>query len=86
MEIEYIDISPLPMLNTDLEVDGTYPPVVEAFRQKILQADSYLFACPEYNYSVTGTLLIIFALFIYLYSIEMLEFLHHYTRCSLYSP
>lgn len=86
MEIEYIDISPLPMLNTDLEVDGTYPPVVEAFRQKILRADSYLFACPEYNYSVTGTLLIIFALFIYLYSIEMLEFLHHYTRCSLYSP
>lgn len=56
MEIEYIDISPLPMLNTDLEVDGTYPPVVEAFRQKILQADSYLFACPEYNYSVTGPL------------------------------
>lgn len=56
MEIEYVDISPLPMLNTDLEVAGTYPPVVEAFRQKILQADCYLFASPEYNYSVTGTL------------------------------
>ena len=55
MEIEYIDISPLPVLNTDLEVDGTFPPVVEAFRQKILQADSVLFASPEYNYSVTGT-------------------------------
>ncbi|KAJ6702951.1 putative proteinDPH:QUINONE OXIDOREDUCTASE-LIKE PROTEIN [Salix viminalis] len=52
-----IDISPLPVLNTDLEVDGTFPPVVEAFRQKILQADSVLFASPEYNYSVTGTLL-----------------------------
>ncbi|KAG5227713.1 NADPH:QUINONE OXIDOREDUCTASE family protein [Salix suchowensis] len=39
MEIEYIDISPLPMLNTDLE--------------KILQADSVLFASPEYNFSVT---------------------------------
>ena len=54
MEIEYIDISPLPMLNTDLEVNGTFPPVVQAFRQKILQADSVLFASPEYNFSVTG--------------------------------
>ncbi|MFQ6640206.1 hypothetical protein Gotur_014351 [Gossypium turneri] len=42
------------MLNTDLEVDGKYPPVVEAFRQRILVADSILFASPEYNYSVTG--------------------------------
>ncbi|KAE9459705.1 hypothetical protein C3L33_08386, partial [Rhododendron williamsianum] len=54
MQIEYIDIAPLPMLNTDLEVGGTYPPAVEAFRQKILEADSVLFASPEYNYSVTG--------------------------------
>uniref|UniRef100_A0A5B7AMN6 NAD(P)H dehydrogenase (quinone) n=1 Tax=Davidia involucrata TaxID=16924 RepID=A0A5B7AMN6_DAVIN len=44
------------MLNTDLEKDGTYPPVVEAFRQKILEADSVLFASPEYNYSVTAPL------------------------------
>lgn len=56
LEIEYIDISPLPMLNTDLEVNGTFPPAVEAFRQKILEADSILFASPEYNYSVTGGL------------------------------
>lgn len=56
MKIEYIDISPLPMINTDLEVGGTYPPVVEAFRQKILEADSVLFASPEYNYSVTRML------------------------------
>ncbi|KAF3434294.1 hypothetical protein FNV43_RR25397 [Rhamnella rubrinervis] len=56
VEIEYIDISPLPMLNTDLEVEGTYPPEVEAFRKKILEADSILFASPEYNYSVTAPL------------------------------
>ncbi|KAK4253199.1 hypothetical protein QN277_010793 [Acacia crassicarpa] len=56
MEIEYIDISPLPMLNTDLESNGTYPPEVEAFRQKILAADSVLFASPEYNYSLTAPL------------------------------
>ncbi|XVF00236.1 hypothetical protein REPUB_Repub03eG0267500 [Reevesia pubescens] len=56
IQMDYIDISPLPMLNTDLEVDGKYPPIVEAFRQKILEADSILFASPEYNYSVTGPL------------------------------
>ncbi|KAH0910967.1 hypothetical protein HID58_034288 [Brassica napus] len=54
MQIEYIDISPLPFMNTDLEINGTYPAVVEAFRQKILEADSILFASPEYNYSVSG--------------------------------
>ncbi|KAF5952504.1 hypothetical protein HYC85_010448 [Camellia sinensis] len=54
IKIEYIEIAPLPMLNTDLEVNGTFPPVVEAFRQKIREVDSVLFASPEYNYSVTG--------------------------------
>ncbi|KAD7477517.1 hypothetical protein R6Q59_007286 [Mikania micrantha] len=56
MSIEYIDISPLPMLNTDLEIDGQYPPAVAAFRDKILQSDCFLFASPEYNYSVTAPL------------------------------
>ncbi|KAJ8755829.1 hypothetical protein K2173_024374 [Erythroxylum novogranatense] len=56
LQIQDIDISPLPMLNTDLEVGGTFPPVVEAFRKRILEADSVLFASPEYNYSVTAPL------------------------------
>ncbi|GJU23187.1 NADPH:quinone oxidoreductase-like protein [Tanacetum coccineum] len=56
MSIQYVDISPLPMLNTDLEKDGKYPPVVDAFRQKILESDCFLFASPEYNYSVTAPL------------------------------
>jgi len=54
IQIEYINISDLPMLNTDLEDEGTFPAEVEAFRQKILAADSVLFASPEYNYSVSG--------------------------------
>lgn len=54
LEIEYVDILPLPLINTDLENQGTYPPAVEAFRSKILAADSILFASPEYNYSVSG--------------------------------
>lgn len=57
VKVEYVDISPLPMLNTDLEVNGTYPAAVEAFRNKIAEADCYLFASPEYNYSVTGNLI-----------------------------
>lgn len=56
IEIEFIEISELPMLNTDLENNGTYPPIVEAFRHKILQAHSVLFASPEYNYSLTAPL------------------------------
>ncbi|EEF49551.1 NADPH:quinone oxidoreductase, putative [Ricinus communis] len=56
IEIEHVDISELPILNTDLIVDGAYPPIVEAFRQKILKADSFLFASPENNYSIAAPL------------------------------
>ncbi|PON98767.1 NADPH-dependent FMN reductase-like [Trema orientale] len=56
LEIEYIDISALPFVNTDLEVDGTFPAAVQAFRNKILEADSVLFASPEYNYSLSAPL------------------------------
>ncbi|CAL8114831.1 unnamed protein product [Prunus armeniaca] len=56
VEIEHVEIAELPMLNTDLEGEGSFPPVVEAFRQKILEADSILFASPEYNYSVSAPL------------------------------
>lgn len=55
MEIKCVEVSHLPMINTDLEVDGKCPPEVEEFRQKILQADAILFASPEYNYSVSRT-------------------------------
>ncbi|RHN65664.1 putative oxidoreductase [Medicago truncatula] len=41
------------MLNTDHEVDGTYPTEAEVFCQKVLEANSYLFAYPDYNYSIT---------------------------------
>ncbi|KAL0916435.1 hypothetical protein M5K25_013946 [Dendrobium thyrsiflorum] len=55
MHIEVVDIGSLPLLNTDLEIDGGYPPVVDSFRRKILEADSILFASPEYNYSLSET-------------------------------
>lgn len=56
MQIEHVDIEPLPFVNTDLEIDGKYPPSIEAFRRKILEADSILFASPEYNYSLSAPL------------------------------
>ncbi|KDP40536.1 hypothetical protein JCGZ_24535 [Jatropha curcas] len=56
VQIEQIDISQLPILNTDLIVDGAFPPAVEEFRQQILKADSVLFASPENNYSVSAPL------------------------------
>lgn len=56
MWIELVDISSLPLLNTDLEIDGAYPPAVDAFRRLILDADSILFASPEYNYSLSAPL------------------------------
>ncbi|MFS7897670.1 putative NAD(P)H dehydrogenase (quinone) [Helianthus anomalus] len=56
MSINYIDISPLPMLNTDLEIDRKYPQSFTTFRDQILQSDDFLFASPEYNYFVTAPL------------------------------
>lgn len=56
MEVEDVDITGLPFVNTDLESNSTYPPAVEAFRKKILEADCVLFASPEYNYSIPAPL------------------------------
>ncbi|TVU36818.1 hypothetical protein EJB05_18767 [Eragrostis curvula] len=58
MRVEHLDISDLPLLNTDLETDGGagFPAPVEAFRGKVRQADCILFAAPEYNYSIASPL------------------------------
>ncbi|KAK6928910.1 NADPH-dependent FMN reductase-like, partial [Dillenia turbinata] len=56
VQIKFVDISSLPFINTDLEVNGTFPPAVQDFRKTILQADAVLFATPEYNYSITPPL------------------------------
>ncbi|CAK7336514.1 unnamed protein product [Dovyalis caffra] len=52
--------------NTSLDVEilhqklrygaGSFPPVVEDFRQKILESDCILFSSPEFNYSVSAPL------------------------------
>jgi chromate reductase len=53
--LEIFDISPIPLYNEDVRVQG-YPAPVAEFRSKIRQADALFIATPEYNYSVSGVL------------------------------
>jgi chromate reductase len=55
MTIETAEIGNLPLYNDDIRAAG-YPPVVQAFRDKIAAADALLFVTPEYNYSISGVL------------------------------
>jgi chromate reductase len=49
------DISQIPPYNEDVRQLG-FPPSVETLRRQIKEADALLFACPEYNYSMSGVL------------------------------
>ncbi|HUC11630.1 MAG TPA: NADPH-dependent FMN reductase [Stellaceae bacterium] len=55
MTIEIADISTIPLYNEDVRAQG-FPPAVETLRRQIKAADALLFACPEYNYSMSGVL------------------------------
>jgi chromate reductase len=55
MTVTVADISQIPLYNEDVRQQG-YPPPVETLRRQIAEADALLFACPEYNYSMTGVL------------------------------
>jgi chromate reductase len=55
MAVDVADISQIPLYNEDVRQQG-FPPSVETLRRQIAAADALLFACPEYNYSMTGVL------------------------------
>ena len=55
MDVTVADISQIPPYNEDVRAQG-FPPPVEALRRQIATADALLFACPEYNYSMSGVL------------------------------
>jgi chromate reductase, NAD(P)H dehydrogenase (quinone) len=55
MTIEVADISQIPPYDEDVRQQG-FPPPVETLRRQIAAADALLFACPEYNYSMSGVL------------------------------
>src|SRR5467141_121172 len=46
----------LPLYDGDLEVNGSFPEPVAAWRAKIRQSDGLLIASPEYNHGVSGVL------------------------------
>jgi chromate reductase len=56
LEIEILDISEFPHLNTDLIQNGKYPNHVEQARQKVIKADAVFFSVPEYNSKVSAAL------------------------------
>ncbi|MGE5268261.1 MAG: NADPH-dependent FMN reductase [Thiohalocapsa sp.] len=55
MHVTVADISQIPLYNEDVRQQG-FPPPVETLRRQIKEADALLFACPEYNYSMSGVL------------------------------
>lgn len=55
VEVQEIDLSPLPMYNGDLE-DGGFPAPVAVVRDAIFDAGAILIACPEYNNSIPAVL------------------------------
>ncbi len=55
MEVTVADIASIPLYDEDVRAQG-FPPSVETLRQQIRAADALLFACPEYNYSMSGVL------------------------------
>ena len=55
MSVEVADISQIPLYNEDVRAQG-FPPPVQKLREQIAGADALLFACPEYNYSMSGVL------------------------------
>jgi chromate reductase, NAD(P)H dehydrogenase (quinone) len=55
MEVTVADISQIPLYNEDVRAQG-FPAPVETLRQQIKAADALIFACPEYNYSMSGVL------------------------------
>jgi chromate reductase len=55
MSVTVADISQIPLYDEDVRAEG-FPAPVETLRQQIKAADALLFACPEYNYSMSGVL------------------------------
>lgn len=55
VDIELVDLAPIPLFNADVEARGDPEPVRE-FKERIRAADALLIATPEYNYNIPGVL------------------------------
>ncbi|KKK36458.1 NADPH-dependent FMN reductase [Mesobacillus campisalis] len=54
LEVEILDLAPLPMYNQDIEMDA--PQEVLDFKAKVKEADAVLWVTPEYNATIPGVL------------------------------
>lgn len=54
LEMEIVEIGNLPLFNQDLE--DNFPEAWTTFKQKISEADGYLFVTPEYNRSMSAAI------------------------------
>ncbi|MFT0532851.1 NADPH-dependent FMN reductase [Castellaniella hirudinis] len=55
MHIEIADLSDVPLYNGDIQAQG-FPASVQRIAEQAAQADAFLIATPEYNYSIPGVL------------------------------
>lgn len=53
--MEIVPIRDLPLFDADLEAEGV-PEAVDRMRRSLAVADAFLFASPEYNFSITAAL------------------------------
>jgi chromate reductase len=56
MTIEIAEIGDLPLYNADHDTPNPAPASAERLRKQIKAADALLFACTEYNFSVSGVM------------------------------
>ena len=55
VDMRTFDVGTLPLYNQDLDGEGA-PASAKAWKLEVAQADAIFFACPEYNYSMSGAL------------------------------
>ncbi|WP_345797391.1 NAD(P)H-dependent oxidoreductase [Castellaniella sp. MT123] len=55
MSIEIANLSDVPLYNSDMQAQG-FPASVQRIAEQAAQADAFLVATPEYNYSIPGVL------------------------------
>ncbi len=56
LRFKRLEIRDLPVYNGDLEVDGVPPDGVRALQREIRASDGLIFATPEYNHGIPGSL------------------------------
>ncbi len=54
-DFDIVTLDGLPLFNEDVEAEG-WPPAVKQLRERLEPSQAFIFATPEYNYSIPGVL------------------------------